>query len=153
MELSASNILGKPISPFCVPRNVILLFTSRWVTLSQRFLRNYMNGARKNKKMQILIQIGHYSNAVMCWRKRNKRKEIKMVRLREKRISKVLNERKKNGTILDNSRHFTLSNIWNTRSRVTLSERISLITTQKVRLHWSRSRIWFCIKYKELRTH
>lgn len=64
VELSASNILGKPISPFCVPLNVILYLLCVGLRYPEDFCEvTWMNEEReKNKKMQILIQIGHYSN-------------------------------------------------------------------------------------------
>lgn len=138
VELSASNILRKPISPFCVPLNLILYLLRAGLRYREDFCEIILNRDRREReikeKKQIWVQIGQYSNRRDVSEKKYKIKEIKR-RLREKRISEVLQEkeREREKETVRSSITVDLSpyRIFEIRVRVTLSGRISLITTRK----------------------
>lgn len=148
MELSGFKyIFRKPISPFCVPLLILyFIYFACWIMycmLSRTFLRNCMDGDKgeRERRTRNKIQIWIYKldgTLIAAWCVSEKKKYIKIKeikwRLREKRINEVLERRKKKERekerkrgkryrSLDNCRPFSLSNIWNTRSRVTSSRK------------------------------
>lgn len=58
VELSASNILRKPISPFCVPLNLILYLLRAGLRYREDFLRNYMDRDEEEREIEEKIDMG-----------------------------------------------------------------------------------------------